>query len=180
MESVEDRENVTEMERVGNWFKKRGEHLWHEISNEVLEWEGGLKELGRLKTEYAARKDDLKQSIAADDHTVKVRDWLRKKDSLDPSPDDIRGRIMLDDRYSNGADWFLKSGSAESLSFQAFCKSLDTLVITSRSVGRTAIVHDQDADNQEPDYTALKHVLGIRGGLGTGKTTILLSRFYRT
>lgn len=37
MESAEDRENVTEMERVGNWFKKRGEHLWHEISNEVPE-----------------------------------------------------------------------------------------------------------------------------------------------
>ena len=88
---------------------------------------------------------------------------------------------MLDDRYSNGADWVLKSGSAEPLGFQAFCKSLDPLVTTSRSVGRRAVVHDQDAaDNQEPDYTALKHVLGIRGGLGTDKTAILLSRFYRT
>lgn len=32
---------------------------------------------------------------------------------------------MLDDRYSNGADWVLKSGSAEPLGFQAFCKSLE-------------------------------------------------------
>lgn len=86
------------------------------MSSEVLEWEGGAKELGRLKAEWGVRKDDLKETIAADEKIVAVRNWLRKGDYPDPSPDDIKDRVMRHNEYSNGADWFLKSDV-----FTAFC-----------------------------------------------------------
>lgn len=145
MSSNEYRRSGPQRKEFVSWFISRGNFLWHKMSNEVLEWEGGLKELGRLKSEWAVWKDDVKESITLDDHTVEVRKWLRKKDYPDPSPSEIRSRVMPDGLYSNGADWFLKGDA-----FHAFCAGFSS--------------HDSDV---------VKQVLWLRGGLGTGKTTVL-------
>lgn len=157
-------------ERFGDWFKRRGKLLWVKMSHEVLEWEGGSKELGRLKAEWGVRKDDLKETIAADENTVAVRDWLRKKGYPDPSPSDIKDRVMRHYEYSNGADWFLNGDE-----FAAFCDGF-------RSSSEAD--HTQDSrgppgesqtvsQNSAQEYLAAKRVLWLSGGYGTGKTTIL-------
>ena len=161
-------------ERFGDWFKRRGTLLWIKMSNEVLEWEGGSKELGRLKAEWGVRKDDLKETIAADENTVAVRDWLRKKDYPDPSPDNIKDRVMRHNGYRNGADWFLKGDE-----FTAFCDGF-------RSSSEADHTQDSRGPPGEPqavsqssahEYLAAKRVLWLHGGYGTGKTTILYLTF---
>jgi hypothetical protein len=62
--------------KFGDWFTRQGRLLWMKMSSEVLEWDGGSKELGRLKAKWVARKDDLKESIAADAYAIELRDWL--------------------------------------------------------------------------------------------------------
>ncbi|KAI9659856.1 MAG: hypothetical protein M1821_001208 [Bathelium mastoideum] len=156
--------------RFGDWFKLRGKLLWNKLSNEVLEWEGDLKELGRLKAEWGMGKDDLKETIAADENTVAIRDWLRKKGHTDPSPDDIKDRVMRRSEYSNGADWFL-----EGEEFTAFRNGF-------RSSSKADHTQDSRRPPDEPqavsqssaqESLAAKRVLWLHGGYGTGKTTIL-------
>ena len=168
--SDEYRASGAEKNKYIAWFARRGKLVWHKLSSEVLEWEGGLKELGRLKSEWAVRKDDLKESIAMDDHTIAVRKWLRKPNFPDPSPSDIRARVMPDDRYSNGADWFLKGDA-----FLAFCAGLQPPDTTEASKLDSSAYDDQGgfASNIAHDTGMVKRVLWLRGGLGTGKTTIL-------
>ena len=153
-----------------SWFTSRGNLLWHNMSNEVLEWEGGLKELGRLKSEWAVRKDDVKESIARDDQIVKVLEWLRKKDYPDPSPSDIRSRVMPDGLYSNGADWFLKDDA-----FQAFCAGFGPPNTTNGERVESSASDDQGGNSTNTSHKCdgVKRVLWLRGGLGMGKTTVL-------
>jgi hypothetical protein len=68
---------------------------------------------------------------------------------------------MSDDRYSDGANWFL-TGDA----YNAFCTSFRPLVIPETGVQDSVL----DADTT-------KRVLWVRGGYGTGKTTLLYLTF---
>ncbi|KAI9888557.1 MAG: hypothetical protein M1814_006827 [Vezdaea aestivalis] len=160
-----------------SWCTRRGKTLWLKMSNKVLKWEGGLKELSRLKSEWAVKKDDVKESILLDEHTVTVRTWLRKKKYPDPSPSTIRSRVMPDDRYSNGADWFLE-GSA----FRTFCAGLSAPDTADGAIVKLSASGDQSGNpaapaNNSHDSNVAKRVLWLRGGLGTGKTTVLSLAF---
>ncbi len=170
MSSDEYRRSGPQRKKFVSWFKSRGNLLWHKMSNEVLEWEGGLKELGRLKSEWAVRKDDIKEFITLDEHTVNVRTWLRKKGYPDPSPSDIRSRVMPVDLYSNGADWFLKGDASH-----AFCADFAPPDTTDGASVELSACDDQDGNsaNTSHDSDMVKRVLWLRGGLGTGKTTVL-------
>ena len=168
--SDEYRRSDPQRNKYVSWFTRTGNLLWHKMSNEVLEWEGGLKELGRLKSEWAVRKDDVKELITLDEHTVAVRKWLRKKGYPDPSPSDIRSRVMPDGLYSNGADWFLKGDT-----FQTFCAGFGPPDSQDRASVESSGSDDQNGSsaNTSHDSDAVKRVLWLHGGLGTGKTTVL-------
>ena len=170
MSSHEDRRSSPKRNEFVSWFTRRGNLLWHKMSNEVLQWEGGLKELGRFKSEWAVRKDDVKESIALDENTVKVRNWLRKEGFPDPSPFDIRSRVMPDGRYINGADWFL-GGDA----FRTFCAGFSPPDTADGASVESSASNGQDGSsaNTSHESNVVKRVLWLRGGLGTGKTTVL-------
>ncbi|MCJ1470251.1 hypothetical protein MMC07_008896 [Pseudocyphellaria aurata] len=168
--SDEYRRSGPQRNKFVSWFTRRGNLLWHKMSNEVLEWEGGLKKLGRLKSEWAVKKDDVKESIALDENTVTVRKWLRKEGYPDPSPSDIRSRVMPDGRYSNGADWFLEGDA-----FHTFCAGLSPPDTADGASVESSASNDQDGNSARTshDFNVVKRVLWLRGGLGTGKTTVL-------
>ena len=168
--SDEYRRQAPQRNKFVSWFTVRGNHLWHKMSNEVLEWEGGLKELGRLKSEWSVTKDDVKDSIALDKHTVTVRNWLRKEGHPDPSPFDIRMRVMPGGRYNNGADWFLEGGA-----FHTFCAGFSPADTPDGASIEVSASNGQDGNsaNTSHDSNVVKRVLWLRGGLGTGKTTVL-------
>ena len=168
--SEEYRRSDSQRNKFVSWFTRRGNLLWHKMSNEVLEWEGGLKELGRFKSEWAVRKDDVKESITLDENTVKVRNWLRKEGYPDPSPSDIRSRVMPDGQYSNGADWFLEGGA-----FHTFCAGFSPPDTADKASVESSASNDRNGNstNTSHDSNVVKRVLWLRGGLGMGKTTVL-------
>ena len=140
-----------------DWFKVRGSTLWRKLSNEALAWDSDAKEISRLKSDWSNEKKSLEDHIAYDKNTVEVRAWIKgKEEDPEPTISELAKRVMPEDHYADGADWLF--GEDE---FKKWCGFLQD--------------SEQNATQTTPHTPArpVKRVLWLRGGLGTGKTTLL-------
>lgn len=105
-----------------------------------------MSELKSYKTKWSSQKKILDDKIVADDNISKVLDWIKKKDGSELSLDDIREKVTSGGRYKNSAVWFLNGPE-----FQSWSSNFQR-------------ARSRDQSNR---------VLWIKGGYGTGKTTIM-------
>jgi hypothetical protein len=77
---------------------------------------------------------------------VEVQRWIKKEDDPEPSLGALRERVMPDGRYGDAAQWLIYGSK-----FNAWCESFEPV----------------------KEQQAFKRVLWLRGGYGTGKTTLL-------
>lgn len=144
-------------QKTEDWFKVRGSALWRKLSNQPLAWDSHAKAISRLKSEWTSEKKSLEDRVAYDKNTVEVRAWIKgKEEDPEPTISELAKRVMPEDHYANGADWLF--GEDE---FKNWCSFLQ--------------VSEQNATQSTPQTPAqpIKRVLWLRGGLGTGKTTLL-------
>lgn len=116
------------------------------MTDKIAQWESSEKAIKRHKDTWASRKKMLEEKLADDKNTVKILEWFKTDDDPEPSLKTIRGRVMPDDRYGGAAQWLIDEPK-----FASWC------------------------DSFEPGESknSLKRVLWLRGGYGTGKTTLL-------
>ncbi|KAI0180788.1 hypothetical protein GGR52DRAFT_521662 [Hypoxylon sp. FL1284] len=137
---------VSSKEDWEGWIKVRGQKIWNKLSNKILDWESKGGEISRTKSNLSDRKKRMEDKLAADAEIVKVLTWVKKEGDPEPKLDTIRQRLMPDGKYKDSGRWFIDSPE-----FSDWCQIL------------------QSAETHETS----KRVLWVKGGLGTGKTTLL-------
>jgi hypothetical protein len=128
------------------WIKHKGRGIWTKLSNKILEWQTQANALKRDKASWATERKSLDDKLAADEFIVKVRAELKKKEDPELSLDFIRKTVTSQGRYENSTPWLFENGA-----FNNWCNT-------------------SPATANQP---AFKRVLWIKGGYGTGKTTLL-------
>lgn len=137
------REDKSRIANVGEEFKKRGIALWTALSDKMVDWESKYADIKTRIGKVTNMKKRMEDSIKNLEHTVKVRNWIKTKDDPEPPLIDIKEKVMPDGNYEDAASWLLE------------CSDFTRW--------REAYQHN----------TQTKRVLWIRGGYGTGKTTLL-------
>lgn len=94
------------------------------------------------------KKDRLEKKLSADEHTVKVLKWIKEDSDPEQSLASIKKTVTSEGRHEKCAEWFLDGPE-----FGNWYNAAQTLGSQHKSKS--------------------KQVLWIRGGYGTGKTTIL-------
>lgn len=150
-------------QKSNDWFKVRGRNLWRQLTNVPLAWDSNAKAIARLKSEWTVEKKSLEDEIAYDENTVKVRVWIKEKDDSEPQIATLAEIVMPENKYGNAADWLI----LEDDKFKNWCGLLQV------PAGQCAAQSTQLTPNQ-----AAKRVLWLRGGPGTGKTTLLYHAYH--
>lgn len=135
---------------VGRAFKRH-------LTSEVLNWSTKGKELARLSAQFTVEKKCLDEAIENDANTVKVSDWIREDKDPEPSLADLKRSSMPDGRHGDAGQWLLQG--------EAFRKWCGTFHVTPAQSCST--------DGNNPPGEPPKRVLWLKGGLGTGKTTLM-------
>ena len=117
------------------------------LGKKVVVWEGELKEIKSIHTEWSLNKKHLDFKLANLKETKEVRDWIKKDDDPEPELDEISANVMPDGHYQDAASWFLEQEKYLSWC-SGFMDHADTAAYT-------------------------KRVLWLSGTPGTGKTTIM-------
>lgn len=162
-------------EKTKNWFKELGQTLWSKLTNKVLDWKSDAEKLGRLKAEWAIERKKIEEKLTADEYAVKALTLFKTKNDPEPPLSSIGDRVMSN-YYDNAAQWFFEEDK-----FIAWCSTFGT---SSKPpiLAQPQSVENQDhlqspLRNEEQNFPEqqrdVKRVLWLRGGLGTGKTTVL-------
>lgn len=163
-------------EKTKNWFTERGKTLWSKLTNEVLDWKEDAGELGRLKAVWAIERKKIEDGLTADEYVVNALKFFKTENDPEPPLGSIGDRVMPDNYYDNAAQWFFDEDN-----FITWCGTFDT------SSKPPILAQPQSVENQDHLQSPLrnkeqnfpeqqrdvKRVLWLRGGLGTGKTTVL-------
>lgn len=137
--------------------------LGRKVTDEVLAWASNAKALERLKTDWSTEKKALEEAVAYDKNTTDVFRWFRLQGDPEPTMEELARRVMPGKQRRAAGLWF-----TDSEIFAEWCAAFQALSLQSPS--------EEDMQLAESSYVAdqLSHrVLWLRGGYGTGKTTLL-------
>ncbi|KAI2607977.1 hypothetical protein GGR54DRAFT_390625 [Hypoxylon sp. NC1633] len=137
---------ISEKEELDKRLKHTGRAMWNKLTNKILVWDLEANVIKREKDQMLSRKKRLQESLLANGHITKVLRWIKKEGDPEPELDTIERRVMPDGRYKDSGQWFLDTP-----------EFVDWLKPFQRPEGQ----HGS------------KRVLWIKGGYGTGKTTLL-------
>lgn len=164
------REHKSTLEAIGHGIMVRGSALWNELSDKMAVWEDDQDSIKRSVGQWIRIEKTMEKKIKSDEHVTKVRKWIRVEGDPESTLDGLKKNANPDGRYNDAAEWFLEISE-----FEAWCRAFQT---GGERVGLTT--HEPDANTATANDIATKQpskrVLWLRGGYGTGKTTV----FYHT
>lgn len=137
-------------------FAERGRQFSRTLSNKIFTWKSKARAMTRLQSECTVEKKSLEEMVEYDNNTKKVLAWIKVEKSPEPTIAELKEKSMPENKYGNAAEWLFNEGE-----YKNWCS-----LVQSAGLGDT-----QNAP-QTP-IEASKRVLWLRGGLGTGKTTLL-------
>ena len=135
----------------------------------VDQWESNEKRLKLRAAKWSKQKKEIEDQIKDNEKIAEVRNWMREETDPEPTLKSLAEKIMPDGCYRDAAQWLTETGE-----FVSWCTWLQEQDISeSQAPERRDEVPETGhliSDHAKSDE---KRVLWLRGGYGSGKTTIM-------
>ena len=109
----------------------------------------------------------MEEEIKSDSHVTDVQKWVRAEGDSELTLDDFKEKLQPDGKYGDAAEWFLESPELET-----WCEKFQAAPEPNNST-KDESAADRGSASDEVNHNSPKRVLWLRGGYGTGKTTVL-------
>ena len=133
------------------------------------QWESNEKGLKLRATKWLKQKKEIEDQIKNDEKIAEVRNWMREETDPEPTLKSLAEKIMPDGCYRGAAQWLTETGE-----FDSWC-----IWLQEQDISKSQAPERRD-EAPETGHLITNHakfdekrVLWLRGGYGTGKTTIM-------
>ena len=135
----------------------------------VEQWESNEKGLKIRAAKWSEQKKEIEDQIKHNEEIAKVRKWMREETDPEPTLKSLAEKIMPDGCYRDAAQWL-----TETREFVSWCSWLQEQDISeSQAPERRDEAPETGHLISDHARSDEKRVLWLRGGYGTGKTTIM-------
>ncbi|KAL8792548.1 MAG: hypothetical protein Q9195_004847 [Heterodermia aff. obscurata] len=142
---------------------------WNEMIKKVDQWESNEKTLKLRAAKWSKDKKEIEDQIKHNEEIAKVRNWMREETDPEPTLKSLAEKIMPDGWYLDAAQWL-----TETEEFVSWCSWLQKQDISeSQALERRDEAPETGHRVSDHAKSDEKRVLWLRGGYGTGKTTIM-------
>ena len=161
------RKNESTFAKVSEEIKIRGLALWRELSDKMAVWESEQADIKRLVGDWTRIKKTMEEQIKSDKYVTDVRHWVRAEGDSELTLEDFKEKLEPDGKYGDAAEWFL-----ESPEFETWCETFQAAP-EPNDPAESEPTDDRRFASDAVNRNSPKRVLWLRGGYGTGKTTVL-------